>query len=169
MVAVSLKKGRARTNMNKEKKGFLGGVIIGGIVGSIAALLYAPKSGKETREELCNKLDKAKDELGHKIQEAKKTGSEQTKELIAKGEQLQKDLAKKSNELKKSGKKVGKVAVDESKSLARQASDLTAELSKSTKKVVKQSRREVDRLREKAAKDRAKKDYILGQKPSDKK
>jgi gas vesicle protein len=35
--------------------GLLSGLLIGGLVGAIAGLMYAPKSGKETREELSGK------------------------------------------------------------------------------------------------------------------
>ena len=37
---------------NEKGKGLLIGLIIGAIVGAIAALLLAPKSGKETRDRL---------------------------------------------------------------------------------------------------------------------
>ncbi|WP_042337843.1 YtxH domain-containing protein [Bacillus andreraoultii] len=55
-----------RSTETKETKDFLTGVIIGGIVGSLAALLFAPKSGKDIRHDLQSKaylaLDKT-DEL----------------------------------------------------------------------------------------------------------
>ena len=38
--------------VNSYAKGFLLGAIIGGAVGAITALLFAPKPGKELREEL---------------------------------------------------------------------------------------------------------------------
>ncbi|MFD1953473.1 YtxH domain-containing protein [Paenibacillus thailandensis] len=38
--------------MAKQTKGFLWGTIAGGIVGSVAALLLAPKSGKELRGDI---------------------------------------------------------------------------------------------------------------------
>ncbi|WP_041765277.1 YtxH domain-containing protein [[Leptolyngbya] sp. PCC 7376] len=36
---------------------FLGGLLIGGAIGAIAALLYAPRSGKDTRKVLKKSLD----------------------------------------------------------------------------------------------------------------
>jgi gas vesicle protein len=40
------------------------GLIIGGLIGAAVGILYAPKSGKETREDICNSaeelLEKAK-------------------------------------------------------------------------------------------------------------
>lgn len=39
-------------NQNKSCKSFIMGAIVGGIVGAVTALLFAPKSGKEMREDL---------------------------------------------------------------------------------------------------------------------
>lgn len=39
-------------NQNKSSKSFIVGAIVGGIVGAVTALLLAPKSGKEMREDL---------------------------------------------------------------------------------------------------------------------
>ena len=49
--------------MKGEKgKGLLIGLIIGAIVGAIAALLLAPKSGKETREGIKRRLGIGKEQ-----------------------------------------------------------------------------------------------------------
>ena len=46
--------------MSEEKNcGMLSGLLIGVLVGVIAGLFYAPKSGKETREELSGKAKEA--------------------------------------------------------------------------------------------------------------
>jgi len=39
-------------NQNKSSKSFIMGAIVGGIVGAVTALLLAPKSGKEMREDI---------------------------------------------------------------------------------------------------------------------
>lgn len=39
-------------------KGFVFGTIIGGAVGAVAALLFAPKTGKELRSEIADKSEK---------------------------------------------------------------------------------------------------------------
>ena len=36
---------------------FLKGLIIGGLIGAVAALLLAPKSGRETRADICNRTE----------------------------------------------------------------------------------------------------------------
>lgn len=59
----------------KSDSSFLTGLLAGAAIGGIIALLYAPKSGKETREQLKNKFSELEKELenlkGHASQ---KTG-----------------------------------------------------------------------------------------------
>ena len=42
--------------MSSNGKGFFKGVIVGGIIGAVTTLLYAPKNGEEMRAELKLKL-----------------------------------------------------------------------------------------------------------------
>ena len=55
-------------NQQNYTKGFLVGAILGGAVGAITALLLAPKSGKELRQDIASKssdiYDKASDYYG---------------------------------------------------------------------------------------------------------
>lgn len=43
--------------MSERCGDFVKGLIIGGILGAVAGVLYAPKSGKETREDIGKKAD----------------------------------------------------------------------------------------------------------------
>lgn len=60
--------------VNSYSKGFLIGALVGGAVGAITALLLAPKSGKELREDISRKsnelMDKAQDLIGDKQEQA---------------------------------------------------------------------------------------------------
>jgi gas vesicle protein len=48
--------------MNKDNVSFLGiGLLIGAVIGGVIALLYAPKSGKKTRQIIENKATKVVD------------------------------------------------------------------------------------------------------------
>ena len=49
--------------------GWFAGLIIGGVIGAAVALLYAPKSGKETREELLAQLDDVKTRIDEATRE----------------------------------------------------------------------------------------------------
>jgi gas vesicle protein len=66
----------------REKKGLALGAIVGAVVGVITGILFAPKSGKETRQDIKEATSKAAEKLSaeaHKIQE-------EALELIAKAE-----------------------------------------------------------------------------------
>lgn len=59
----------------KPGNSFLTGLLTGAAIGGIIALLYAPKSGKETREQIKRKLEELENELENlKGQASQKTG-----------------------------------------------------------------------------------------------
>lgn len=58
-----LPKMRVTTEDEKSGDGFAGGVILGVILGAILALIFAPKSGAETREIVTQTVD----DLKHKV------------------------------------------------------------------------------------------------------
>jgi len=59
----------------KSDGSFLTGLLAGAAIGGILALLFAPKSGKETREQLKNKFSELEKELENlKVQASQKTG-----------------------------------------------------------------------------------------------
>lgn len=57
---------------------FLKGLIIGGIIGAVAGLLLAPKSGRETRADICNRTE----ELLRFAREEYEKGLGKTSEVI---------------------------------------------------------------------------------------
>jgi gas vesicle protein len=56
---------------------FVAGLIVGGLIGAVIGILYAPKSGKETREEIGRKADellsKAREEYEVAVAKSRKT------------------------------------------------------------------------------------------------
>lgn len=57
---------------NTAKSGIaLGSLALGAIAGAIAGILFAPKSGKETRDEITDTLTKVKDEVAVRLSELK--------------------------------------------------------------------------------------------------
>ncbi len=87
-------------------KGLLVGFLAGGVVGSVLALLYAPKSGKELRNDIKIKADGYMDEADKYIEEAKDKAKELINEGKKKSEKLISDAKVKSNELLKDAEKI---------------------------------------------------------------
>ena len=55
---------------------FLGGLITGAAIGAVIALLYAPKSGKETRVQIKKKIDELENDLKEMREKLKEKGGE---------------------------------------------------------------------------------------------
>jgi gas vesicle protein len=77
-------------------KGFLLGLLAGGAIGSIAALLYAPKSGKEFRKDIGNKSREVVKETGLYVDSAKTRAAEIISEGRKKAESLISEAKKKA-------------------------------------------------------------------------
>jgi gas vesicle protein len=64
-----------RCLMAESNNDLLKGLIIGGLIGAAIGILFAPKSGKETRQDLADKADellaKAKDEYEKAVEKSK--------------------------------------------------------------------------------------------------
>jgi gas vesicle protein len=71
--------------MAEKNGGFLKGLIIGGLIGAVLGILYAPKSGKEMREELAGKTDeflsKAKEEYEKAVEKSRIISETAVKQL----------------------------------------------------------------------------------------
>ena len=106
--------------MGKGTGKFVAGVAIGAAVGAAAGILFAPQSGKETREELKVKLEelkeKAKDikfadvkeKIEEKIEELKKEIADLDKEkVMSYAKDKAKQVKEKANELVKLAKDKG--------------------------------------------------------------
>lgn len=140
------------TKMNKEKKGFITGVVIGGIVAAVSTLLLAPKSGKETREEIGKSVGKMRDDLGAHLDEFRKasvrfTGKsvKESKALIEKAEKLKNELGASALKVAGKGKELSDSAFTEAKKLLDESKIVLEELQKTTGKVVKTARQEIQK------------------------
>ncbi|NOY05694.1 MAG: YtxH domain-containing protein [Chlorobi bacterium] len=80
-------------------KGLLIGFFTGGLVGAALALLYAPKSGKELREDLRQSADKIIEDAEQYLDTAKKKATELINDGKAKSETLIAEAKTKANEL----------------------------------------------------------------------
>ena len=96
--------------MSQSKNGsdftvsFLGGAIVGGLIGAAVGILFAPQSGTQTREQLKQTGKKAYNETLEKVEEFKQTNIEPKVEnakkvLSEKLEEANKEITKKTKEI----------------------------------------------------------------------
>ena len=97
---------------NNGGNGFLIGLIAGSALGAIVGLLYAPKSGKELRDDIRSKSNEYLDDADKYIEDAKVKAKDLINDGKKKSEELIADAKSKSDELLKEAQKV----FDEAKS-----------------------------------------------------
>ncbi len=115
---------------------FMKGLLIGGLIGGAVGLLYAPKSGKETRDDI-NKLaddymGKAKDEYEAALEKSRKSyenAINRLKELEVLAKKKVDEVEEKIEDLTEKGKET----VDESRSRLKKALDAGVEAFKEEK------------------------------------
>lgn len=94
------------SNGSNLSKGLLVGFLTGGIVGAAVALLYAPKSGKELRQDIKGKTDELLDEAEKYLDVAKEKATNMYNEGRKKSEQLVADAKVKADVIIKDAEKV---------------------------------------------------------------
>lgn len=76
----------------RSTKQVVTGVLIGGVIGAVTALLMAPRSGEETRAELRNKAmeyrDRTKEVLDETVSQAKSKVNELKEGVVEKADEL---------------------------------------------------------------------------------
>ena len=92
---------------------FLGGLITGGVIGTVAGLLLALKSGKELRRDISNKADDIIDDTGKVIEHAGDIASkivsdakEQAEKIINDGKKKIEEVVKATETMYKNGKSI---------------------------------------------------------------
>lgn len=91
---------------NNTGKGFLIGFLAGGALGAVLALLYAPKSGKELRDDIRSKTDEYLTDADRLLSEGKEKASEFINEGKKRAERLVSDAKVRADELLKDAEKV---------------------------------------------------------------
>lgn len=82
-------------------KSFMLGVITGGVVGGLIALLYAPKSGKRLRRDIMEKKDDIVDDVEHYIAATKDKASKMITDGRKKAETIIDEAVKRAEEISK--------------------------------------------------------------------
>lgn len=112
--------------MSEERgvaKGLFLGFLAGGIVGGVLALLYAPKSGKELRQDIRNKKDEMLDDAEeyldiakHKAQDIINEGKKRSEELISDAKKKAGNLLDDANNILNVAKEKTSTSYDAAKS-----------------------------------------------------
>ncbi len=139
--------------MNKNK-GIFKGLLIGGVIGSVAAILFAPKSGKETQEDIKRKARSMKHDVDVMLAETQRDlvgridnlkdvakdlqgeARQESEGLISKAEILKSDLAKSASNITRVGGEAKEEIVSDAKRLVDEGSAVMAELERVTKKMI---------------------------------
>lgn len=91
---------------NNSGKSFIVGLLAGGAIGALIALLFAPKSGKELRSDLRHKSEEYLDEAEKYISEAREKAKELINEGKKRSEKIISEAKSKSQELIKDAEKI---------------------------------------------------------------
>jgi len=78
---------------------FIAGLLTGAMAGTVLALLYAPDTGKNTRDRLSYRLSNYRDELNDLISELRKEKQKLISEAKVKGEAVVSDAKQKADNL----------------------------------------------------------------------
>ena len=97
--------------MSNQIEGFIKGIILGGVIGAVIGILYAPQSGRKTREDINRKeeelLTKAKEEYEAALKKSTKayeSAVKQLKHLESSTKEKVGELGEKVDELTELGK-----------------------------------------------------------------
>jgi gas vesicle protein len=103
----------------ERSEGGLGGFLLGLAVGAGVALLFAPRTGEETRRQLKNtgrRLRSAASEKAEDLQEALGGGYERTRDRIEEGLETARDTIGEKRETARDAVRAGKAAVKSARS-----------------------------------------------------
>jgi gas vesicle protein len=95
--------------MSKENNSGLSiflGILAGGAIGAVLALLYAPKTGRELRDDIKNKTDEYLDEADKYIAEARNRAKVLINDGKKKSEKIINDAREKSEAILKDAEKI---------------------------------------------------------------
>jgi gas vesicle protein len=115
--------------MKNSSKNFLMGTVIGGVIGAFSALLLAPKSGKELRQDIETKSNEVVRKTTDLTNEVAKKTTDLTSEVAKKTTDLTNEVAKKATDLSSDVKESGK-------DLANYANEKKLQLTEQSKQVI---------------------------------
>ncbi len=148
------------------KRSFWKGTIIGAVIGAVAGVLLAPKSGRETREELktrvmgtyqdfLDRLEHMTEEVSGRVETLKEAARDlkgearqESQELVRRAEALKQNLRVSATSLTKSGAQTKDVAIKEVKHLLGEGAEVMKELERVTKRLANSAKDKVQDVAE---------------------
>ena len=145
-------------------KGFVKGTIIGGLAAGVAALLLAPKSGKETqadikkavtdfRGDLLEQMDKVSADLTAKAEALKGVAKDlqgeakgESKDLLARADVLTKDLKIAAANLAETGAQAKDDVLKNGRHLVKESAEVLKELDKAGRKLADSAKDKVNEV-----------------------
>jgi gas vesicle protein len=70
--------------MAGQNDSFFKGLLLGGLIGAVAGILFAPKTGRELRQEISEETEKWVDKIKSDLENAKETFEEGKQKIIEK-------------------------------------------------------------------------------------
>ena len=90
--------------MSEEKKGtfgsFVGGLVLGTIIGGVAAILKAPRSGEDTRRMIKDKSREAQDEIRQSVDDARARAEQMLAEAKSRADEIRQQTERALNRRK---------------------------------------------------------------------
>jgi gas vesicle protein len=151
---LNIKQGKEEGQMTERENDrghFLLGVLIGGVLGGLAALLYAPKTGKELRAEIREKGLEAFEEAKHAYSDVK-----------SKAKAILEDAQRRAEELKREADRQLAEARLKAKDILKGVEEKAADVSQRTKDLMEGTRTEVKKVKGavEAGVEAAKQEYV---------
>jgi gas vesicle protein len=122
---------------NNIGKGFIMGLLAGGAIGAIFALLYAPKSGRELRKDIKDKTDELIEDADKYIAEAKDKAKNLVNEGKKRSEKIIEDAKTKSETILHDAEKIIRDVKDKTGTVISGSKDNLASESDRLKNAVK--------------------------------
>ncbi len=97
---------------DSEINTFMKGLLIGGVIGAVAGLFLAPKSGKELREDLSRKGAETLDEAKHYYSDTSSKAKAILDDALHRAEELKREAQRHLSEARQKAKEILKEAED---------------------------------------------------------
>lgn len=108
---------------NNELGSFLAGFVIGGLVGAAVALILAPQSGEEVRQQISDKSRELRDQSGERLQQYREIADTRTQDFRTRAGGIVDDARTRAQETGGRFQEQARIVLDSGKERASQVKD----------------------------------------------